>query len=606
MSIKRITVAGWPQCGAFRGAKEATLGLQRIFPNKIQVEIMEYETRDLYMDWLLSSREAMKVPTHATSPLVWFRDEQNAVAKVIGGRDDTLAWARSWLGNAGSEDLAATGAAASVADGVTPDHGFDYDLVVIGGGSGGLSTGREAAKLGAKVAILDFVKPSPAGSVWGLGGTCVNVGCIPKKLMHNAALLGEHSHASASYGWEGPAPTHNWVTLRQHVQDHIKGLNFGYKVALREEGITYLNKLGKFVDAHTLECTDNKGKVDTITAARFVVAVGGRPIPLSCPGGEHAITSDDLFMRKTPPGKTCVVGAGYVALECAGFITGLKQGEVTVLVRSLLLRGFDREIVAKVQQIMEFNGTKIRSGVLPVNVQKLESGRLLVTMDNGESDEFDTLLVATGRYMDLQGLGCGPESQVPLLTGKNGKLICVDEQTSIPNIYAVGDVVEHAPELTPVAIQAGQLLARRLYGGATEKMIYKNVATTVFTPLELGTVGLSEEEAISKYGEENVDCYVSSFQPLEWSIIESMAELRCIAKVVVDKSPGANLKVLGMHIGAPNAGEIIQGFGVAFRKGNLHHKDLLDTVGIHPTTAEEFVGLTVAKSSGLSTEKAGC
>lgn len=595
-----MTVAGWPLCGAFRGAKEAMLGLQRIFPSKIQVDIHECDTRDLYMDWLMKNRESLKAPTHATSPFVWMRDENNAISSVVGGRDDCMAWARKFV-SVGDEEVAVV---EGVADGYVADHGFDYDLVVIGGGSGGLATGREAAKLGAKVAILDYVKPSPAGSKWGLGGTCVNVGCIPKKLMHNAALLGEHGVSSASYGWEGPAPVHNWNTLRQNVQDHIKGINFGYKVALREEGITYLNKLGKFVDAHTLECTDNKGKVTTISGARFVVAVGGRPIPLGCPGGEHAITSDDLFMMKTAPGKVCVVGAGYVALECAGFLSGLRAGEVTVLVRSILLRGFDREIVERVKTIMDHNGTKILTGVLPVSVEKLESGKLLVTMDNGTVDEFDTVLVATGRYMDLEGLAVGPGSTVPLLTGKNGKLVCVNEQTNIPHIYAVGDIVEHAPELTPVAIQAGQLLSRRLFGGSTECMIYKNVATTVFTPLELGTVGLNEEEAIEKYGADNVDCYVSSFQPLEWTVIESMADLRCIAKVVVDK--GNDEKVLGMHIGAPNAGEIIQGFGVAFRKGNLYQRDLLATVGIHPTTAEELVGLTISKSSGQSTEKSGC
>jgi len=598
--MKRLTVAGWPLCGAFKGAREALLGLQQIFPAKIQVDIHEHADRDVYMDWLMKNRDSLSAPEHKSSPIVWMRNEDGQFSSLVGGRDDTLAWARKFVSVG---DDAPVSSYKPVADGFQKDHGYDYDLIVIGGGSGGLSTGREAAKLGAKVAILDYVKPSPAGSKWGLGGTCVNVGCIPKKLMHNAALLAEHNHASASYGWEGQSVTHNWETLRQNVQDHIKGINFGYKVALREEGVTYINKLGKFVDNHTLECIDAKGKVVNITGARFVVAVGGRPVPLSCPGGEHAITSDDLFMKKDAPGKTCVVGAGYVALECAGFLTALKQGDVTVLVRSILLRGFDREVVTKVEQIMGQQGTKIRTGVLPTSIEKLASGKLLVTMSDGDSEEFDTVLVATGRYMDLDGLAIGAGSNVPLKTGKNGKLICNNEQTSIPNIYAVGDIVENAPELTPVAIKAGHLLSHRLFGNSTELMVYKNVATTVFTPLELGTVGLSEEEAQEKYGEENVDCYVSSFQPLEWSVVADWADLRCIAKVVVDK--GNNNKVLGIHIGSPNAGEIIQGFGVAFRKG-LYHQDLLDTVGIHPTIAEELVGLTISKSSGESTEKTGC
>eukprot|EP00606_Chrysophyceae_sp_TOSAG23-5_P000187 GSChrysophyteH2.ASY1.ANO1.484.1 assembled CDS len=541
---------------AYRGAKEAMQGLSRIFPSRVQVTIDEHPTRDTFMEWLEAKRGGMGVPTHRTSPLVWEVDEKGDMTSIVGGRDDAIQWARNFvtLGDKVEDTLS------SVPDNVPAEHGYDYDLVVIGGGSGGLATGREAAKLGAKVAILDFVKPSPAGSKWGLGGTCVNVGCIPKKLMHNAALLGEHSHSAADYGWEGEAPKHNWSTLRQNVQDHIKGLNFGYKVALREEGITYLNKLGKFKDDHTLECTDNKGKVTEVSGARFVVAVGGRPQALDCPGGEHAVTSDDLFMMKTPPGKTCV----------------------TVLVRSILLRGFDRDIVDQVQTVMEHNGTIIKVGVLPTSIEKLASGKLLVSMSNDTSEEFDTVLSARGRYMDLEGLGVSSNSAVPLISSKSGKLMCTDEQTNVPHIYAIGDIVEGAPELTPVAIHSGRLLARRLYSNSTESMNYKDIATTVFTPLELGTVGLSEEEAIAKYGEGNVESYLSKFQPLD-----------------------NNEKVLGMHIGAPNAGEIIQGFGVAFRKG-LYYKDLQDTIGIHPTTAEELVDINIKKSSGDSAEKRGC
>jgi thioredoxin reductase (NADPH) len=172
----------------------------------------------------------------------------------------------------------------------------------------------------------------------------VNVGCIPKKLMHTAALMGESAVEAEAYGWKrsGSEAPHSWGTLRDNVQDHIKSLNFGYRVQLREQGVTYLNKLGKFVGPNTLEVVDKKGKKETITGARFVVAVGGRPTPLPCPGGDLAISSDDLFSMENPPGKTCVVGASYVALECAGFIHGLKQGEVSVLIRSIPLRGFDR------------------------------------------------------------------------------------------------------------------------------------------------------------------------------------------------------------------------------------------------------------------------
>lgn len=530
-------------------------------------------------------------------------DEEGGSKKFLGGRDDTIAWCRKFVSV--GEDVSAASAGVNV-DPWDPTHAFEYDVVVIGGGSGGLACSKEAAALGAKVACLDYVKPSPHGSKWGLGGTCVNVGCIPKKLMHNASVLGEHARESSFYGWShegGAVAKHDWATMKGNVQDHIKGLNFGYRVALREANVKYLNTLGKFVSPHELECTDAKGVVTRITAARFVVAVGGRPTLLECPGGELAISSDDLFSLPNAPGKTCVVGAGYVALECAGFLTGTKQGEVTVLVRSMMLRGFDREMVAAIKDVMTHAGTKIVEGALPTNIEKLASGKLRVTMSNGQSDEFDTVLAAVGRKPDIAGLGMDAAGGVPVVLGPSGKILCTNEQTSVPHIYAIGDVVEGAPELTPVAIQAGRILARRLFGSSSELMVYKNIATTVFTPLEFGTVGLNEEEAIAKYGAENIDVYMSSFKPLEWSIVHDYEELQCLAKVIVDKN--SNEKVLGMHIAAPNAGEIIQGFAVAFRKG-LYHKDLLETVGIHPTTAEELCGLEISKSSGKDTKKAGC
>jgi thioredoxin reductase (NADPH) len=392
-----------------------------------------------------------------------------------------------------------------VNDNYDPAHGHEFDLVVIGGGSGGLACSKEAKNLGAKVAVLDFVKPSSHGSKWGLGGTCVNVGCIPKKLMHQAALLGESYHdATAGFGWEvaGAGPdaklVNNWEVMRERVQDHIKGLNFGYRVQLREQGVQYLNKLGKFTGPNTLECIDAKGRSKTITAARFVIAVGGRPTPLSCPGGEFAISSDDLFSLEKSPGKTCVVGAGYVALECAGFIAGLHQGDVTVLVRSIPLRGFDRDIVEKVQSYMEGHKIKIVSPVTPTSIEKLPSGQLQVQFSNGESDTFDTVLCAVGRSADTSSLGL--ETVGVTTNSNNGKISCKNEQTNVPHVYAIGDVVANAPELTPVAILAGKLLARRLFGDSTEVMNYKDVATAVFTPLEIGTVGLSEEDAITKYG----------------------------------------------------------------------------------------------------------
>jgi thioredoxin reductase (NADPH) len=591
-----IRIAGYNGCGAFRKANTALLGLQAIFPDKFKIETQDFVTRDPYQEWLMANRESMGVPTHRTSPLVWFGS-----GVILGGCDDTIAYAQSLLSGGGK---AAT-MPENLVDTFDPQHPFTYDLVVVGGGSGGLACAKEVASLNPdlRIALCDFVKPSPQGTKWGLGGTCVNVGCIPKKLMHTAALMGDLSKDATSYGWQGgDAAQHSWETMVQNVQDHIKGLNFGYRVELREKGISYLNKLAKFKDAHTLEVTDKKGTKE-ITAARIVVAVGGRPTPLSCPGGELAITSDDLFSLKESPGKTCVVGAGYVALECAGFIRGLRQSDVTVLVRSILLRGFDRDMVERVGESLTAHGVDLKEGVLPESVTKLDSGKLLVKMSNGQEDEFDTVLVATGRYADTPALNldaAGVETNV-----RNGKIPCNNEQTNIPHIYAIGDVVDGVPELTPAAIQAGILLARRLFGNSQEVMEYVKVATAVFTPLELGTVGLSEDKAIELLGEDKVDCVLSQFAPLEWTVAEDHHQgVSCMAKIVVNTS-NSDPEVLGIHIASPNAGEIMQGLAVAFRKG-LRLSDLSGTVGIHPTTAEEFTTMKVLKSSGASTQKAGC
>lgn len=609
----KFTVAGWSRCGAFAQAKNAMVGLSVLFPSRITVNVNEHETRDEYMDWLMKNRDDLKAPEHKTSPLVYSDD-----FSFVGGRDDVLSYCRRNL--AGITGITAAPVSASTAsstglenvDNFNPDHNFTYDLVVIGGGSGGLAASKEAARLGARVAVLDYVKPSPQGSTWGLGGTCVNVGCIPKKLMHHASVMGEHAQHAAEFGWKGgELPTHDWDVLRDNVQDHIKGLNFGYKVALRDNGVKYLNKLGSFVGPNELQVVDKKGKSDIISAARFIIATGGRPTLPDCPGAEHVVTSDDLFMLQEKPGKTCVIGAGYVALECAGFITGLKQGEVTVLVRSVPLRGFDRDLVEKVTDYMTATGTNIKTGVTPTKIEKIpgvDGGRdqFRVTLSNGESDVYDTVLAAMGRRADTDKLGL--DSLGVKINPANGKIIASNEQTSVPHIYAIGDVVDKTPELTPVAIMAGRKLARRLMpasgnsSGVPDYMDYDNIATTVFTPLEMGTVGLSEDAANAKYGEEAVDSFISYFTPLETALQHPDGN-PCIAKVVVNTMD--NNRVLGMHIASPNAGEIIQGFGVAMKKG-LTLEELNSVVGIHPTCAEELVDVSVSKKSGVDANKSGC
>lgn len=485
-----FVVAGYNTCGFFQKANKLMAALTILYPDGcVRHEEKNFPTRDEYKAWLVQHKLQLvddpRAQAHGSSPFVTLN------GTFLGGCDDTIAFCRANFG-AGStngdgmeeddeeeeeEDVTHT------PDGFDFQHPYDYDLVVIGGGSGGLACAKEVAGLGARVALLDYVKPSPQGAKWGLGGTCVNVGCIPKKLYHQAALLGEiMARDLPAFGWEmindqekqqqeekdAKHRQHSWETLRENVQAHIRSLNFRSRVALRDARVTYLNQQGRFVDPHTLEVVDKEGGVGRVTGARFVVAVGARPRPLECPGGDLAISSDDVFSLERSPGKTCVVGADYEALECAGFLKALGVGReggeadgVTVVVRSVLLRGksFDRECVDKVEKHLGRHcGVRLMKGVVPAEVRR-EGGRLQVVFSNGESERFDTVLVARGRYPDLGALntaGIGLSVDV-----QTGKLICKEEQTNIPHVYAVGDVIHGTPELTPVAIQAGRLLARR-------------------------------------------------------------------------------------------------------------------------------------------------
>ncbi|XP_027842618.1 thioredoxin reductase 1, mitochondrial isoform X1 [Aphis gossypii] len=472
---------------------------------------------------------------------------------------------------------------------------YDFDLLVIGGGSGGLACAKEASSFGKQVVVLDFVIPSERGTTWGIGGTCVNVGCIPKKLMHQASLLGESIHDARSYGWNIPEPvTFNWESLVEAVQNHIKSVNWVTRVQLRDKKIEYVNGHGVFEDAHTVVAKMKNGKERRITAKDILIAVGGRPRYPEFPGcKEYCITSDDLFSLPTAPGNTLVIGAGYIGLECAGFLKGLGY-EATVMVRSMLLRGFDRDMVNLVQAEMEDKGVKFLIGKIPSKVSKQPNGKLLVEWEGDENGqgEFDTVLVAVGRKALSEELN--PSAAGLEIHPESGKFITVAEQTNIPNIYAVGDVLHGRPELTPVAIQAGKLLAGRLYNGTQEQMDYDNVATTIFSPLEYGCVGLTEEEAINRYTEDKIEVYHAYYKPTEFFIPQKNVK-HCYLKVITLLE--APQKVLGMHFIGPQAGEVIQGYAAAIKAG-LTFQHLKDTVGIHPTISEEFTRVGITKRSG--------
>eukprot|EP00850_Spirogloea_muscicola_P020120 SM000207S06195 [mRNA] locus=s207:180141:183542:- [translate_table: standard] len=495
-----------------------------------------------------------------------------------------------------------------------PGHGYDYDLVVIGGGSGGLACSKEAARLGSKVACLDFVSPTPLGTQWGLGGTCVNVGCIPKKLFHQASLLGETFSDAREIGWKLSCEGHDWSKMVQAVQDYIGSLNWGYRVALRDNSVSYINARGRFVGPHAVECTDRRGKVHTITSEYFVVAVGGRPRYLGVPGDkELCLTSDDIFSWPTPPGKTLIVGAGYIAMETAGFLTSLGY-DVTVMARSIFLRDFDQEIAEHIVSYMQRRGTKTIRSSVPVRFERAEEGKIEVTykkLETGEelTEVFDTVMLAVRREAEVKELGL--DKAGVLVSEESGKIVTNGhEQTNVSNIYAIGDVVEQRQELTPVAIKAGVLLAKRLFGGSKIAMDYNTVPTTVFTPLEYGCVGLSEEVAADTYGAENIEVYHSYFKPLEWQVnheakdgVMHREDNVCYSKLITNLLD--NERVLGLHVVSPNAGEVTQGFAVAL-KCKATKADFDATVGIHPTIAEEFTVMNTSKRSGKSALKTGC
>uniref|UniRef100_A0AAQ5Z6A4 thioredoxin-disulfide reductase (NADPH) n=1 Tax=Amphiprion ocellaris TaxID=80972 RepID=A0AAQ5Z6A4_AMPOC len=448
---------------------------------------------------------------------------------------------------------------------------------------------KEAAQLGQKVAVLDYVEPSAKGTKWGLGGTCVNVGCIPKKLMHQAALLGTAVKDAKKYGWQiSGTVCHDWPTMAEAIQNHVRSLNWGHRVQLQDKKVKYLNIKGSLLDEHTVKGLTKAGKETVLTAKNIVIATGGRPkYPTNIPGAmEHGCYSD-------------------VALECAGFLTGIGL-DTTVMVRSIALRGFDQQMAGLVTDYMEAYGTKFAWKCVPKRVDKLSSGALQVTWTNTQTgaeqkDTYDSLLWAVGRAPETKALGL--DKLGIQLNKETGKLIVgADESTSVPNIYAFGDISEGRPELTPTAIKAGKLLARRLAGQSTELMDYDNVATTVFTPLEYGCVGLSEEEAEKRHGKDGIEIYHAFYKPLEFTVAERDAS-QCYIKVVCER--GGDQKILGLHFTGPNAGEVTQGFAMGFQCGATY-SHLLQTVGIHPTCAEEVVKVSITKRSGLDATVTGC
>lgn len=440
---------------------------------------------------------------------------------------------------------------------------MDYDLFVIGAGSGGVRAARIASGLGAKVAVAESRY---------LGGTCVNVGCVPKKLFSYAAHYREAFQDAVGFGWDSQVSELDWPRLRDNKSEEIQRLNGIYERLLVSAGVEVLSGHARFVNAHTVEINGEK-----ITAKNILIAVGGWPYVPDIPGAEHAITSNDIFSLETLPKHAVVVGGGYIATEFAGILHGLGVEVEQVYRRELFLRGFDTEIRGELAADMRERGVKLR---FSENVEEIraENGRLQLSLVSGESITTDQVLYATGRKPLLDNLGL--ENTGVKLTDKG--YIDVDQhyQTAEPGVYALGDVTG-GMELTPVALAEGMKLARHLFNGDDSLVDYRDIPTAIFSQPNLATVGYSEEQAREKFA--NITVYTSRFSHLKHTLSGNPS--KTFLKLIVDAASDC---VVGAHMMGDEAGEIIQGIAVAIKAGATKaHFDA--TIGIHPTVAEEFV-----------------
>lgn len=440
---------------------------------------------------------------------------------------------------------------------------YDYDLFVIGAGSGGVRAARMSGALGARVAIAEDRY---------LGGTCVNVGCVPKKLFHYAAHYSEDFHDSAGYGWTVEKPKFDWQTLIRNKNAEIERLNGIYERLLENANVRLYNARATVVDPHTVEVDGEK-----VTAERILVAVGGWPTQADFPGAEHVISSNEAFYLDELPKRAMVLGGGYIAVEFAGIFNGLSVETTLVYRGEMFLRGFDGDVRHFLCEEVNKKGIKTVFHTIVQRVDK-EDDCLRVTLSNGEVVETDLILAAIGRTPNTTNLGL--ENAGVELTEKGAVVVNEDFQSSVPSIYALGDVIDRVA-LTPVAIAEAMVFAHNTYNKESRKMDYRDIPTAVFSSPVIGTVGLTEAEAHEKYGK--VDIYRTDFKPMKHTL--SGGTERTMIKMIVDKKSD---RVVGFHMIGSNADEVAQGIGVAFKAGATK-ADFDATIGIHPTSAEEFV-----------------
>ena len=405
-----------------------------------------------------------------------------------------------------------------------------------------------------------------------LGGTCVNVGCIPKKLFSYGSHYPHEAKDAAAYGWDFAAPTLDWSCLIENKNKEIERLNGIYRMLLTNAGVTLHEARATLIDAHTLDVGG-----ETVTADKILIATGGRPETDDVPGAKHAIVSDDAFYLSERPNRVLVVGGGYIAVEFAGIFNGYGADTSLIYRRDLFLRGFDMDVRIHLAQEMEKNGINLIWNTVIERIEKTNDG-LNVTMSNGETGQFDQILYAIGRKPNTRNMGL--EDVGVEMTDKGAIVVDDYYQTSVDNIYALGDIIDRF-QLTPVAIGEAMKLSSNLFKGTNYKMDYADIPTAVFSDPPIGTVGLTEEDARAQYGD--VDIYRSTFRALKDTLTGSTAQT--MMKLIVDRKSD---RVVGCHMVGPDAGEITQGLGIALKCGAT--KAQFDaTVGIHPTAAEEFV-----------------
>ncbi|KAG4029262.1 hypothetical protein MFRU_016g00200 [Monilinia fructicola] len=461
----------------------------------------------------------------------------------------------------------------------------ECDFLVIGGGSGGLATARKASGVyGVKTIAVESKR---------LGGTCVNVGCVPKKVTFNAAAIAEAIHDSKAYGFsvETTAPF-DWSYFKNKRDAYIKRLNGIYERNLSNDKVEYIHGRASLTGKNEAEITLDDGTKQTIKAKKILLAVGGHPtIPKDIEGAEHGLTSDGFFDIEKQPKKVALVGAGYIAVEFAGMFNALGTETHLFIRHDKFLRSFDPMVQEAITNEYERLGVKLHKNSPKFSkVEKNETtGKLTIHYGDGSGtlEDVDELIWAIGRSPEVEGLGL---EKAGVKQNERGQIIADEYQnTNVESIFSLGDVVGKV-ELTPVAIAAGRKLADRLFGGPQfkdSKLDYDNVPSVVFSHPEVGSIGLTEPEAIERYGKENIKTYNTSFTAMYYSMMEPEDKGPTKYKLVVK---GPEEKVVGLHILGLGSGEMLQGFGVAIKMGATK-KDFDSCVAIHPTSAEELVTL---------------